>query len=695
MHTMGKDLRKELHLGRWLTSAVLLAAATGSTGVGATQEIVQPLPDSAAASSSNSASGADASWQAAQQRIGSATTSDPRVDAAITEWRRLSQSDGYGFAAYSNFILSNPGWPSEDHFRDVAEKTVDPNRDSPASVAAFFGRFPPKTSVGKARYAIALTRLGQMDLARATARDAWRSGVVSATDEAAILGGFAGALTPDDHLARADALLWRQQATAAERTLPYVAPTRQAVVAARIAFQRKAPDAAIKMAAADPVGVMDAGYLADKSRWLRDNGNSLAARQLLASRSALSQYPADTEKWYEALLLQAKAAANDGQWTTAYAIASRVDDALPAGTDVSGLPIGVRDDYTSLVWLAGTAALNKLNRPADAEGMFTRYSQGGRNPSTITKGHYWAGRAAVAAGRTQAANDHFARAGAYADQYYGQLALERLGRPIPSPAAADQPIQLSAAERQGFTNDSLVRATKLLGERGAWADQTRFIRALAARAQTDRDHMFAAEYARTLGRPDLGVMVGRRALANGLSGYGSASFPRISVPSGHDANWTLVHAIARQESQFDRAIVSRAGARGLMQLMPATAAEVAGKIGVGYDQGSLFDPQYNIRLGSTYIRQLLNYYGGSYPLAIAAYNAGMGNVNKWLKANGDPRMAGGDIVQWIEDIPIWETKDYVQRVMENAVVYDTLNPAGSATNASAPLSRYLGKQRPG
>jgi soluble lytic murein transglycosylase len=251
------------------------------------------------------------------------------------------------------------------------------------------------------------------------------------------------------------------------------------------------------------------------------------------------------------------------------------------------------------------------------------------------------------------------------------------------------------AQRQAFQNDSLVRATKLLGARGAWADQTRFVRALAARSETNEDHYFAAELARSIGRPDLGVMVGRRALSNGLSGYGSASFPSVSMPSGHAENWTMVHAIARQESQFDRAIVSRAGARGLMQLMPATAQEVAGKIGLGYDQGSLFDPQYNIQLGSTYIRSLLRYYNGSYPLAIAAYNAGMGNVNKWLKANGDPRHPGGDIVEWIENIPIWETKDYVQRVMENVVVYDTLNPARPNAGSAMPLSSYLGKQRPG
>jgi soluble lytic murein transglycosylase len=232
---------------------------------------------------------------------------------------------------------------------------------------------------------------------------------------------------------------------------------------------------------------------------------------------------------------------------------------------------------------------------------------------------------------------------------------------------------------------------------GLWEDQSKFIRAIAASADSDKDHLMGAELAQTLGRPDLGVMVGRRAVADGLSGYGTASFPRISVPAGHQANWTMIHAIARQESQFDRAAVSHAGARGLMQLMPGTARETAGRIGLSYNPGSLTtDTGYNIQLGSTYFQQMLNYYGGSYPLAIAAYNAGPGNVNKWIVANGDPRMSGADVLRWIESIPIYETKNYVQRVLENAIVYDAMNPANARFRGSAaPLSRYLGKNTAG
>jgi soluble lytic murein transglycosylase len=169
----------------------------------------------------------------------------------------------------------------------------------------------------------------------------------------------------------------------------------------------------------------------------------------------------------------------------------------------------------------------------------------------------------------------------------------------------------------------------------------------------------------------------------------------VRVPEAQADYWTIIHAIARQESQFDRAAVSHAGARGLMQLMPGTAREQSGKLGLAYNRESLtVDTDYNIQLGSSYFKRMFGLYG-SYPLAIAAYNAGPGNVNKWLRANGDPRTGSIDMVTWVERIPIFETKNYVQRVLENAVVYDLLNPERARSRGPANLTWYLGKNRPG
>ena len=169
-------------------------------------------------------------------------------------------------------------------------------------------------------------------------------------------------------------------------------------------------------------------------------------------------------------------------------------------------------------------------------------------------------------------------------------------------------------------------------------------------------------------------------------------YPAVNVPPEHMDNWTFIHAIARQESQFDRNAVSHAGARGLMQLMPGTARETAGKIALSYRPEALnSDITYNIQLGSTYFQRMLRYYNGSYPLAVAAYNAGPGNVNKWLTRNGDPRNGGIDILNWIEQIPLSETRGYVHRVLENAVMYDHLNPDRARYKTAAPLSKYLGR----
>ncbi|APL95417.1 lytic transglycosylase domain-containing protein [Sphingobium indicum] len=646
--------------------------------------VVQPIPRSTEPSP----------WQQAQSRIGVA--SDPSISGTISQWRALQQSDGLGSSTYMSFIMANPGWPGEDRMRRLAETGINPNSYDPGQVVAFFARFPPRTATGNARHALALMQQGRMGEARIAARNAWIGGTLSPDDEARLLSLFGSGWTSAEHDLRADALLWKGDLFGAQRMLAYVSPARRPVYEARIAFRQKAPDAAMKMQLAEAVGATDAGFVADKAAWLLNTGNWIAGRQYLANRPALTFRPGDAEKWYEVLLTQARAAANDSQWSFAYGIASKLDDAYLPGTDVSTRPIGERDDYTSLAWLAGSTAFYNLGKPLDAMEMFRRYATAAKSPQTQSKGFYWAGRAALQAGDAASANSYFARAGAFPDQFYGQLALERLGRPIPAPAAVERPVEISASERAAFANRSVVRAVKALGQMGYWEDQSKFARAIANNADSDADHYLAVELAQSIGRPDMGVMVGRRAVSSGLTGYGTSAFPRVPVPSEAQYNWTMVHAIARQESQFDRQIVSHAGARGLMQLMPGTAREQAGKLGMSYDPSSLNDPSYNIMLGSSYFQRMLDYYGGSYPLAVAAYNAGPGNVNRWISANGDPRLPGADILRWIEQIPLFETRNYVQRVLENAVVYEAMNPGRARfRGTTTPLSKYLGKQTPG
>jgi len=633
-------------------------------------------------------------------QLGSVPASQPTAPAVdpfmsvIDQWKRLQQSDNWPFSDYANFLLAHPGWPGETSRRAAAETSIDINSWSPSLVVRFFDRFSPLTASGHVRYAQALAMTGAPAKAAEQARLAWRKGVLRPTDEAVLLGSFPGALSASDHDARMDKLLWQGATSSAVRQLAFVSPARRPVFDARLAYRTNAADALERGAAVEAGGLSDPGYLADRANWMRDHGASPSARTQLARPHTLTSPPTAPEEWYETLLTFARGAANDRQYALAYDIARQVDDAYAPGTDVATRPLGERDDYTSLVWLAGTVAMQNLGRPRDASAMFERYSRGSRTPTTQSKGLYWAGRAAEAAGDRTAANGFYTRAAGFSDLYYGQLAAERLRQPLKRPVPVTT-AGIDAATRAAFANREVVRAVKLLGALQRWDDQSMFVRQIAADATSESDHALASELATSINRPDLGVMVGRSALLNGLSDYTAAGYPSVRVPAGSNDYWTMIHAIARQESQFNKTAVSHAGARGLMQLMPGTARETAGKLGLGYNAASLTsDTDYNIQLGSSYFARVYNQYG-SYPLAVAAYNAGPGNVNKWIRANGDPRTPGVDIVDWVEQIPIYETKNYVQRVLENAVVYDLMNPDKARSRGPANLSWYLGKNQPG
>lgn len=639
-------------------------------------------------------------WYRAQMGLAASSGPPPSTSSigdAVMEWRRLTATSTVSFDQLSRFLMTNRDWPDSDKLRVRAEKAIALDSYDPQRTLAYFQAYPPRTPSGDLRYALALNAAGRRDDAAAAVRRAWVGGIVDEMEVNRALSIFPGAFTLADHDARMDRLLWSGSTIAAGRQLPYTSPDRRAVFAARLAMRSGAVDAALQASAVESQNPSltraDAGYITDKATWLRKAGRVDEARALLAAPRALAKAPTDAEEWLETLLTNARQADAAGDKQTAYNIAKQIDDSFAPGVVIREEPLGVRDDYTSLAWLAGQLAFKSLGRPREAVRLYAAYGEAARSAQTRTKGFYWAGRAALAAGDHETANRYFNDAAQHYDQFYGQLSLERLGRPQPKPRP-DPTIQVGNDEKRAFENDRLVRAARALGEIGAWREQSQFLRALAQRATSPADHVLAGQLASAIGRPDLGVMIGRSAQANSLDAVEVSGFPTVRIPSGHEGNWTFIHAISRQESQFDRQAVSHAGARGMMQLMPGTAREVAGKLGMSYDAGSLTaDTNYNLTLGSTYFQQMLSYFGGSYPLAVAAYNAGPGNVNKWLRANGDPRGGGIDMLDWIEAIPIFETRNYVQRVLENAVVYDTLRDGRSLPRA--PLSFYLGKRNPG
>jgi soluble lytic murein transglycosylase len=616
----------------------------------------------------------------------------PSVAYSLDQWRRLRQSSGYSFADYASFLISNPDWPDASKMRRWAEKAMRQG-ESGSTVIAFFSKDKPQTGGGWARLAEAYAASGRQADALDAAKHAWASSDLSDSDEQSIWARYGGSFTRADHDQRIDSLLFDKDPTGAARFLALASPERQAAFAARIAMQEDASDAESRYGAVIGSVTSDAGLMMDRARYLRDHNYSSAAEDLAARPHHFTYKPSDPERFYDMLLLIADDAADDHDWDKVYSITRQIDDVLPTGSAVADQPYGVRDDYTSLAWLGGSIALERLRRPKSALAMFDRYASAGRSLQVQTKGDYWAGRAALGAGQFQTAATYFQRAASYPDLFYGQLALERLGRAVSPPPAALPQYTTTSIQRTAFNSRRLVQALRLLGQQGRSSEQPLFVQALAQSLDTDVDRNLALQLAQQLGRQDLPVWIARMARIKGSSFYVRQAYPMLSSSVSINL-WSLAHGISRQESSFDPYAISHAGARGMMQLMVGTARDQAGKLGVGFDSYRLItDPAYNVMIGSAYFQHMLDIWGGNVPLAVASYNAGSGNVGKWVRQYGDPR-GQVDVVEWIEAIPYVETRGYVQRVIENSVVYDSLRSTQPQRTA-LHVSRYLGKDQPG
>jgi len=641
----------------------------------------------ATAPSSSAQNGSAASYAAP-------ATATQSVASAIDQWRSLRQSSNFRFSDYASFLIANADWPDSDRMRGWAEKAMQPGENA-QTVLAFFAKDKPATGNGWARLAEAYSSAGRAAEALNAAREAWASPDLSGDDEQRIWARYGASLTRADTDRRVDSLLFAKRPDDAARFLSMTSPERQAAFGARIALQQDSPDADSRYQAVIGSVTSDAGLMMDRARYLRAHNFDSAAEDLAARDHRFTYKPADPERFYDMLIQLAGDAVQDRDWKTAYNIASQIDDALSPGTEVSAQPLGIRDDYTTLAWLAGIIALDRMSSPANAMSMFARYARGGQSVQVLTKGDYWAGRAALAAGKFQLADSYFAEAAAHPGLFYGQLALERRGRSVPAPQTALPQYVTTQFQRTAFNNRRLVQALRILGQQGRSTEQALFVRALAESLDNDSDRNLAVELGQQIGRQDLAVWTARMARVKGSSFYVRQAYPTLSASVSSDL-WSLAHGISRQESSFDPYAISHAGARGMMQLMTDTAREQAGKLGVGFDSYRLIsDPNYNVMIGSAYFKRLLDSWGGSVPLAVAAYNAGSGNVRKWVDRYGDPR-GNVDMLKWIEAIPYTETRAYVQRVIENSVVYDSIRSSSAGSQQTAMhVSRYLGKDRPG
>ena len=606
--------------------------------------------DSAAVAALASARGGD--WAKAYAQAGQ--SKDP-LALKLVRWLDYTRgSPGGRFAEIAGFIDQNPDWPLQKTLKKRAEAGLAGESDDTA--AAWFKRNPPIAGPGKARAAELMIRRGNIEAGTAALRTAWIEEDFGPGDERALLARFGATLRPEDHQKRLDHLLWDGQADAAKRMLPQVSADQRTLAEARLALATDAKDAA-KLAEKVPEQMRsDPGFVFDLARWWRKHEKYDTAAQLLLGQAANSSHPAAF--WAERVTV-VRRLLSVGNHDLAYQLVSQqapLDD----------------KSYGDAEFLGGYIALRFRKDPSQAFDHFAHILARVTSPYAKARAAYWGGRAAQASGKADLANKWYTAGSEHMATFYGQLSAHQLGRDAP-PKPIPEP-RPGRAEQAQFDGKEMVQAAKLFLAAGDRERARTFLMALADQAKAPLDFAMLASLAEAHGRIDLAIAVARRAVEAGLP-LMVHGYPVTAVPNGGTAEKPLLMAIVRQESNFALDALSPVGARGLMQLMPGTAAGVAGKLQLPFSLARLTtDGVYNIMLGRSYIETMIDDFGGSYPLAIAAYNAGPGRVRQWLREFGDPRGHDLNMVDWIEMIPFRETRNYVQRIMEGVGVYrDRLN----------------------
>jgi soluble lytic murein transglycosylase len=601
-----------------------------------------------------------------------AVISDP-VARKLAEWIILRSDDnGASVERYRAFIAANPSWPSQTFLRRRLEAALwDDHRDD-ATVWAWFENESPLSAKGRFSLARVMIARGDRANAERLVREAWRNDTMSEDTESTALDLFGALLTPGDHRARMDSLLYGSEQEAALRAAKRLGAGQVALAKARMAAYRKAPNTGALLDAVPHELQGDPGYIFSKIQLLRREEKFAEAAQLMLSAPKDPGRLYNLDEWWIERRLLSRKMLDIGEHRTAYLIAR--DAALPA-----------RDIYkTEQEFTAGWIALRFLKDPATAAQHFARIGVGSVNPTALARAGYWQGRAAEAAGRSQDARAAYAAAAEQSTSYYGQLARAKLGLPQielnGAPAArgrAIERLEIVRAVQLLYGLDEREIAIPIFGDLGENGDPDALV-GLGELASRNGD-------ARAM------LLLGKAALNRGLP-FDFYAYPVSGIPPfksiGPNVEQSIVFAIARQESAFNPAVVSPAQAYGLMQVTPDAGKYVCKKYGASFDLGRLkTDPVYNAALGAAELGGLIEDYRGSYIMTFAAYNAGRGSVKKWIERYGDPRDPKVDAVDWVELIPFSETRNYVQRIMENLQVYRARFGGGTRLQIEADLHR--------
>jgi soluble lytic murein transglycosylase len=587
--------------------------------------------------------------------------SDPVARKTIT-WALVDTSAGsLSFAELDAARRELEGFPRPGRRQVAAERLIETSGKSPGEIVAWFGGQEPQSVQGALALASAYRNLGRQTEAADLIRAWWRTKSFEADAQRAVLARFADVLSVDDHVRRADILLYGAQGPAARDMVAMIPADQQPAALARIALRTDGRASEEAYANLTPEMQSSPGVAYERAASLRRRGLESQAMALLPMFPREMVTADGAERMWNERYRLTLLAIRSGDWRSAYQAAAN-----------SGLSVGT--DASEAEFYAGWIALNRLEDPVAAARHFAAIEQIGSSPITEARAFYWQGRAAEARGDRAAADAFYEQGAQHGTTFYGQLSAEKLGRALALPK---DPVP-TEADRANFEGQDAVQAMRMLADQG----QRDLFRAFALHIDdtvpTTVQAAMLVDAIRSYGDQDTSMKAARAAATRGLI-LADRAYPMRATPNVLGApEPALVLGITRQESGFDPGVRSHADARGMMQLLPSTASSVARRMGMGFSAARLYEADYNMQLGSSFLGQLVDRFSGSYVLAAAGYNAGPGRPPQWTSFCGDPRAGSADPLDFIECIPFSETRNYVMRVMENMTVYRAKLNGGTA-----------------
>jgi len=573
----------------------------------------------------------------------------------LVEWVILRSDEAtLDFPRYAAFLAANPSWPGIVFLRRRAEAALWQQQAAPRAVIEFFRNERPYTAKGRFALARALLAEGDRAGAQAAVRDAWHKDGFSADVEAQARIMFADLISVADDKARMDARFDAEDDDAGLRAARQLGAIESAIAKARAAVINKSSKAKALLDAVPAAARHDPGYMFSHIQWLRRTDKIVEAAQWMLAAPREAERLGDLDQWWVERRLIARKLLDIGDVKAAYEVAN-------------GAAAPVNENYRAeQQFTAGWIALRFLREPAAALAHFTRIAEGIANPITLARAYYWQARATEALGRGAEARAYYETAARYPTAYYGQLARARLGieavilRTLPEPTPEHRRLEVARALEILYAIDERDLAALLAAELG---DKATDVAALTTAAEIATQHNDARAT----------LLIGKGAVGHGLP-LERYAFPDFGVPNyqqiGPEVERCIVYSIVRQESAFNPRVISSANAIGLMQVTPATGRDTAKRFNVSFDrQRLLADVAYNAQLGTAELGNDIATWRGSYILAFVAYNAGPRRAREWIEQYGDPRNPKVDPIDWIERIPISETRNYVQRVIENMQIY--------------------------